>query len=142
VLLVLRLKYKSEAFEWTIILIAADTPKQVTVTWWRLFGCFFVVTDIFSGPFSAHFDLNVGHLDWALLQQYKLVRCSFCALTNWHMLAGEFVIFGLKFNLCDSVQPPFEIKKNLDAFMVFYLPHMEYEGSIGFVMRKMKKIYY
>jgi hypothetical protein len=22
----------------------------------------------------------------------------------------------------------------------FYLPHMEYEGSIGFVMRKMKKI--
>jgi hypothetical protein len=25
--------------------------------------------------------------------------------------------------------------------LIFYLPHMEYEGSIGFVSRKMKKIY-
>jgi hypothetical protein len=27
-------------------------------------------------------------------------------------------------------------------FLTFYLPHMEYEGSIGFVMRKIKKNYY
>jgi hypothetical protein len=27
------------------------------------------------------------------------------------------------------------------VFSDFYLPHMEYEGSIGFVMRKMKILY-
>jgi hypothetical protein len=27
----------------------------------------------------------------------------------------------------------------ISIFQIFYLPHMEYEGSIGFVSRKMKK---
>jgi hypothetical protein len=30
--------------------------------------------------------------------------------------------------------------KNLNKFSAFYLPHMEYEGSIGFVMRKIKRV--
>jgi hypothetical protein len=29
------------------------------------------------------------------------------------------------------------IHPNWSIYMLFYLPHMEYEGSIGFVMRKM-----
>jgi hypothetical protein len=32
-------------------------------------------------------------------------------------------------------------QKAVDVSASFYLPHMEYEGSIGFVMRKMKNFY-
>jgi hypothetical protein len=38
----------------------------------------------------------------------------------------------------------FKFYTNLGGWLVdtsFYLPHMEFEGSIGFVMRKMKKNY-
>jgi hypothetical protein len=30
---------------------------------------------------------------------------------------------------------------SMALFQIFYLPHMEYEGSIGFVSRKIKKNY-
>jgi hypothetical protein len=39
------------------------------------------------------------------------------------------------------VNPMWQVFTRPTSASVFYLPHMEYEGSIGFVMRKMKKNY-
>jgi hypothetical protein len=63
------------------------------------------------------------------------------------MVTREKILFTknskMKISKTTSWQPMAIFLDNFQRKMlkssVFYLPHMEYEGSIGFVMRKMKK---
>jgi hypothetical protein len=51
-----------------------------------------------------------------------------------YSLVGDMSVFFFCGRFCFSPLSIYDV-------LIFYLPHMEYEGSIGFVMRKMKKNY-
>jgi hypothetical protein len=58
---------------------------------------------------------------------------TFFAGNQNNRLVQDAVNFGEKID--------FSLSGSVHRKLCFYLPHMEYEGSIGFVSRKMKKFY-
>jgi hypothetical protein len=68
-----------------------------------------------------------------------LAHQIFSDKTIFRVVATLSLTPGSKFLICAQVA----YIRNLSFRFTkpFYLPHMEYEGSIGLVMRKMKKIF-
>jgi hypothetical protein len=80
---------------------------------------------------------------------FFLIFCSdqFLRMFFFGVQEQNYILRILKFKtlilfaICGKYRWPTSASDFVFKFTIFYLPHMEYEGSIGLVSRKMKKNY-
>jgi hypothetical protein len=101
----------------------------------------FCMNELFNDVFKAFTFLKFREVHFGSFWKKLLGRNMWKVYTRPSSASNFFSL-----NMCFRYKKSWYLKiriffRKSHQYLPFYLPHMEYEGSIGFVMRKMKNFY-